>query len=270
MTVVSTLSETKNRIDLPVPVGKVTQTILERINQSEELFSLWEMTNVMAFNRLSMTDHGIKHFQLVTDTALTMLDILKEKNVEFNLEKDHGLDFDYTQSVVLLGCVLHDIGMSVHRDGHEEYSLFIAQHLLQTILDFLPPRERIIIQSETLHAIISHRSGGRPLTVEAGVVRVADALDLTRGRVKVDKEERLMDIYDVSADSIDEVILKSGKKTAIEVDIIMNHTAGLFQVDDLLKKKVDGSGIGRWLDINIFIKKTGKPQLLKQYLGSRK
>ena len=31
-----------------------------------------------------------------------------------------------------------------------------------------------------MHAVISHRSSGRPLTVEGGIVRVADALDMAR------------------------------------------------------------------------------------------
>ncbi|MDQ3008037.1 MAG: HD domain-containing protein [bacterium] len=242
-------------IDVPVKVGAVTQKVLELVNESEELFALWEVTNVVAQKRLHMTDHGIKHFQIVTDTALSILDFLHSNKTTFSLEKDYHLAYDYSQTVVLLASILHDVGMSVHREGHEEFSLFIAHQLLEKLLQFLPVRERIIMRSEVLHAIISHRSGGKPLTIEAGVVRVADALDLTRDRISAVNKNNNLTIHEVSADSIDSVTLTAGKKVPIVVDIVMNHTAGLFQVDELLKRKVDGSGIEHFFDIKIILRK---------------
>ena len=41
--------------------------------------------------------------------------------------------------------------------------------------------ERTVVIAESLHAIIGHRRRGEPYTVEAGVVRVADALDMAQG-----------------------------------------------------------------------------------------
>ena len=49
-----------------------------------------------------------------------------------------------------------------------------ARTYLHFPLDVFPPG------AEILHAIIAHRSGGRPLTVEAGVLRIAEALDISR------------------------------------------------------------------------------------------
>jgi len=71
--------------------------------------------------------------------------------------------------------------MSISREGHEEFSLIISNTILHRILDFLPVEERTIVISETLHAIIAHRSDGIPYTVEAGIVRVADAMDMSEG-----------------------------------------------------------------------------------------
>ena len=42
-----------------------------------------------------------------------------------------------------------------------------------------------MIQSEVLQAITSHREDRRPLTLEAGVIRVADALDMAEGRSRI-------------------------------------------------------------------------------------
>ena len=74
------------------------------------------------------------------------------------------------------------MGMSISREGHEGYSLFLANNILHRILDFLSVEERTIAISEVLHAIIAHRSKGVPYTIEAGIVRVADAFDMSEGR----------------------------------------------------------------------------------------
>jgi metal-dependent HD superfamily phosphatase/phosphodiesterase len=121
------------------------------------------------------------------------------------------------------------------------------------------------LTSEVLHAIISHRSDGRPLTVEAGIVRVADALDMSEGRTRFPYQEGKVDIHSVSALAIDDITIKAGRKTPVQVDITMNHTAGIFQVDELLKKKVMGSGIEKYLEIKIFMDKGQGKQLFKDF-----
>ena len=50
--------------------------------------------------------------------------------------------------------------------------------------------ERTIVVAEALHAIIGHRRRGDPITIEAGIVRVADALDMAQGRSRVPFESR--------------------------------------------------------------------------------
>jgi uncharacterized protein len=96
--------------------------------------------------------------------------------------------------------------MSIHRTDHEEYSLFIAQMKLRELLaDEYDVATATIIRSEILHAIIAHRSGGKPLTLEAGIVRIADALDMAKGRSRIPFEEGSVSIHSVSAAAIDQV-----------------------------------------------------------------
>lgn len=256
------------KISVTTRGNKVLEQALKRVNQDPELQTLWRITNVTAIKRLNMTDHGISHFQLVAEVALKMLRILEKRQVRCSICRDYGLSHDYAELVVFLGAVLHDVGMSVHRTGHEEFSLFLSDRLLQRLLDFLPVSEKTIVISEVLHAIISHRSDGRPLTVEAGIIRVADALDMSQGRTRLPYQQGKLDIHSVSALAIDEVEIKAGKpdEDPIRVNIIMNHTAGIFQVDELLQKKVKGSGIERHLDIVVYIEKEGRRQLFKHFL----
>ncbi|HEX9013050.1 MAG TPA: HD domain-containing protein, partial [Anaerolineaceae bacterium] len=163
------------------------------------------------------------------------------------------------------GSLLHDLGMSINREGHEEFSLFMANSILHRILDFLPIEERTIVTSEVLHAIISHRSGGRPVTVEAGIVRVADAMDMSEGRSRIPYESGNVDIYSVSAAAVDNVKISEGEDIPILVLITMNNSAGLFQVDELLKKKLIGSGIEKYIKVRAVVEKETEKRLVEEF-----
>jgi metal-dependent HD superfamily phosphatase/phosphodiesterase len=45
----------------------------------------------------------------------------------------------------------------------------------------------------------------------------------------------------------------------------MNNSAGLFQVDELLKKKLLGSGIENYIKIRAFIERRKEKKLLKEF-----
>lgn len=257
--------ELPSEIRVPINKNLLLAKILEIINTNEEITTLWKITNVTAIQRLAITDHGILHFDIVANNALQIARLLEKRDIKFTLCRDYKLSTDHAEVVILLASLLHDLGMSIHRSGHEEFSLFLANSLLRELLAFLPVSERTILTSEVLHAIISHRSDGRPLTIEAGIVRVADALDMSEGRTRFPYEEGKLDIHSVSAMAIDGIEIKAGRKTPIQVDITMNHTAGIFQVDELLKKKVMGSGIEKYLEIKIYIDKGKGKQLFKDF-----
>ena len=152
--------------------------------------------------------------------------------------------------MVALAALLHDLGMSIHRADHEAYSLFIAQAKLREILpEIYAPRSATIMRAEILHAIISHRSGGAPLTVEAGVVRVADALDMAKGRSRIPFSSGSLSIHSVSAAAVESVSIDKGSTKPICVTVELSNSAGLFQLDQLLRKKIDGSGLEEYVEI---------------------
>jgi uncharacterized protein len=85
--------------------------------------------------------------------------------------------------------------------------------------------------------------------MEAGIVRVADALDMASGRSRIPFETRRPNIHSISAAAIDAVRIESGEEKAVRVEIEMNNSSGLFQVDELLATKLRGSGIEQHIEV---------------------
>ena len=256
-----------SQIDIHVPLhgNSLLENVLQVINQDVEIKTLWQVINVNAIDRLGMSDHGVVHFQIVANIALRLARILLKNHVEMAIQRDYDLSNQHAELVILLASLLHDLGMSISRDGHEEFSLFLANGILHRILDFLPVEERTIVISEALHAIIAHRSDGVPYTVEAGIVRVADALDMSEGRSRIPYEAGSVDIHAISAAAIDKVEIQEGEDKPILINIRMNNSAGIFQVDELLKRKLVGSGIEKYVKVRAVVESTAEKQLVKEY-----
>ena len=244
----------KPRIRLPLRHSPKLQQVIDRVNTDEELFSLWLAQNVNAVDRLGMSDHGPVHMNIVANIALRLARLLNDEKVDYSLIKDYGdtfgFNFEDVQIVVVLAALMHDVGMSIHRIDHEQYSLFVAQPILRRLLeDIYPLGAATIIRSEVLHAIISHRAGGKPLTIEAGIVRVGDALDMSQGRSRIPFEAGNVNIHSVSAAAVDKVEISHGEERPIRIRIVMNNSAGIFQVDELMKDKLQGSGIEKYVEV---------------------
>src|SRR5215208_2418917 len=141
--------------------------------------------------RLHMSDHSWVHIQIVVNIALRLRRLLRRAGVEPGVVRDHGLNPSDAEVVVTAAVLLHDSGMSIHRTDHEQFSLFLAADKLPALFDGIYEEpEKSVIAAEALHAIIGHRRRGDPMTLEAGVVRVADALDMEQGRSRVPFSER--------------------------------------------------------------------------------
>lgn len=253
-------------IHVPLNNNALLKQVLDHINTNEEILTLWNIINVNAIDRLGMSDHGPVHFQIVANIALRLTRILEKHKVEMSVVKDFKLSKDYAEVIVVLASILHDVGMSIHRANHEEYSLFLTNSLLRETLAFMPVKERTIVISETLHAIISHRSDGKPYTREAGIVRIADALDMSQGRSRIPYEAGKVNIHSLSAYAIEGIDIVEGKERPIQINIHMTNSAGIFQVDELLKEKLENSGIEKYFEINATIVGKTEKKILKEFI----
>lgn len=240
------------RITMSVPDrhNPKLQKIMELVNADEDLYGLWIAANVNAVERLNMTDHGPVHVKIVMNIAVRMLRLLADAGVEPGVVTNYGLEAEDAEVVVALAALLHDVGMSIHRADHEAFSLFIAARKLDELLPAIyTAREQTIVRAEIQHAIISHRSGGSPLTLEAGVVRIADALDMAKGRSRIPFEAGSTSIHSVSAAAVESVSILPGEERPVRVVINLSNSAGIFQLDQLLRNKLDGSGLEPHMEI---------------------
>ncbi|NHN49595.1 HD domain-containing protein [Halostella sp. JP-L12] len=218
--------------------------VLEFLRNDEEVQAYLEAQNVNPVTRKGYNDHGAKHISIVRNRALCLYDLLKEAGVEFNGASDQGLDEADEAVIVGLAGTLHDIGHVVHRDSHAYYSIPLAADVLDRILpEFYDTADAVRVKGEVLHAILCHHTSEDPLTTEAGVIRVADALDMERGRSRMPYEMGGRGINTISSQAIENVALLPGDDRAVLVEIEMTNAAGVYQVDNLLKAKLHGSGL---------------------------
>src|SRR6187455_1076427 len=114
------------RIRAPERANKKLRTLLERVNADKTLKGWWHVANVNAVVRMQINDHSWVHIQIVTNIALKLLRQLTKHGVEPAMVTDYEMERDDAEVVVTLGALTHCIGMAVHRDGHEDFSLFLA------------------------------------------------------------------------------------------------------------------------------------------------
>ncbi len=238
------------RIRVPSRGNRKLEQLITAVNADDQLKAWWHVQAVNATRRLGMSDHSWVHIQIVLNIALRLARLLFRRGVVPSVVADYAMSERDAEVVIASGALFHDSGMIVHRADHEEYSLFLTAQKLPQLLDRIYEEpERSIIVAETLHAIIGHRRRGAPFTIEAGIVRVADALDMAAGRSRVPFEAGHQNIHSLSAYAIEHVRIVPGSDRAVRVEIAMSNSAGIFQVDELLATKLRGSGLEEHIEV---------------------
>jgi uncharacterized protein len=254
------------RIRLPVRANKKLRTVVDRVNKDDQVKGWWHVANVNAVARMEINDHSWVHIQIVTNIALKLLRQLTKHGVEPAMVVDYGMARDDAEVVVALTALTHCVGMSVHRHGHEDFSLFLAEpKLRQLLVGLYEEPDLTVVVSEVLQGIISHRSDGEPLTLEAGILRVADALDMEQGRSRIAFERGRVGIHSLSAAAIEEVEISDGEQKPIRISIRMNNSSGIYQVDGLLKAKLRGSGLEPYVEVIAHIDTEAEKRLVPLY-----
>lgn len=227
--------------DHAFPDGRLHE-VLDVLDTNAECQALLEAQNVNPVTRLGYNDHGPKHVEIVRDRALCLYDLLKRGGIPFSGATDHGLSEADEPVIIALAATFHDIGHIVHRDEHPYWSIPLAADILDRLLPELYDLPAWVqVKAEVLHAIVCHHTEEKPLTEEAGVLRIADGLDMERGRSRQPYEEGGRGINTVSSQAIKRVRLYQGEAVPARVEIEMTNAAGVYQVDSLLKAKLAGS-----------------------------
>lgn len=246
--------------NIPYRNNPKLKAVMERVKEDKKLKTYWRCANVMAIERMGYTDHGPTHVKIVANLSLKLLRILVEKKLIVpSIVESYDMKNDDAEVVVVLGAIFHDLGMIVQRRDHEKYSAFLAMEFLDK---FLTPtyneEEKAIITSEVLHAIVTHEEppSNEPtckiLTKEAGIVGIADALDMEAGRARIPFQSGKVDIHSVSALSIQKVdieLIEGVGMKPINIKIKMSDSAGVFQIDELLKPRILNSGLEQFFHV---------------------
>jgi len=249
--------------------------VMEKVKKDKKLQTYWKCSNVMAIERMGYTDHGPTHVKIVANIALRLLRILVEKKlITPSIVEDYKMNNDDAEVVVVLGSILHDLGMIVQRLNHEKYSATLALTVLDNLLSpTYNEEERVIITSEVLHAIVCHEEqpsnepSNRILTKEAGIVGIADALDMEAVRARIPFNAGKIDIHAVSALSIEkvEVEVTEGTPKPITIKIKMSNSAGVFQIDELLKPRIIKSGLEKFFHVTAEITGEKETRIIEKF-----
>ena len=251
---------------LPARSNKKLQLLMRRINADRELFQIWKCANVNAVDRSGISDHGEIHIRIVANAALRILRLLVEGGVEPSVVKYHGLTVEDAELIVVLAACLHDTGISVHRDHHERYSLFIAFRKVRELLaGIYDEPDLTTMVSETLHAVVAHDANETCLTIEAGVLKVADAIDMTEGRSRIPFEAGKVNIHSVSAQAIAGVNIIKGRAKPVRIEIKLVNAAGIYQIDELLKNKLKHSSLAPFVEVTASIEGEVERRLFDSY-----
>ncbi|MCR4432497.1 MAG: phosphohydrolase [Caldiserica bacterium] len=224
------------------------------LEQDLEVRADWDLADFIAVTKLHFNDHGEVHAKVATSSALTMLDLLVKRDVPMDFMEAEGGDLDDEHLIVMAAGLLHDIGNQVHREWHNLHSVILATPLLDRLLPEIYPdlETRTEIRGFILNAIYAHDFEVSDLTKEAALIGIGDATDMTKGRGRMAFELGNVNIHCVSALGIEEVLIAEGQEKPIEIMIQMSNSAGIFQVQETLGKKVVTSPLKDYVSVIAF------------------
>jgi len=259
----SLLTRSEETIDNIVSKYPKTQGVWDKLRDDSFMTAQWDMADYIAVTKMGYNAHGDIHAKVVTANALKMLDLLLEAGVQPDIvratqetsewgELVESGDLGDAHLIVLLAGLLHDIGNQVNRSDHNLHSEILAIPILDDVITpiYLDERKRGIIRGFILHCIYTHMESIPSYTLEASLVKIADGTDMTKGRGRTPYEMGNVNIHCVSAMSIGEVEIAKGREKPIGITINMTNSAGVFQVEEILYKKLTAGVAGKYIEIS--------------------
>jgi metal-dependent HD superfamily phosphatase/phosphodiesterase len=237
------------KLGIDAPADSRTAQLVQVLEGDIEIQTLWYMANRTS-RRAAVNDHGPVHVRTAMHHGDTLLRLLMEAGVQPNCITDHAMSDDDARVVVLLGLALHDVGMSIHRDRHELLSVPIALDWLRRRVPpvYVEPQLTVIV-SEVVHAILAHNVNERCLTLEAGIVKVADALDMTKGRSRKALSAGKIDIHSISAAAVEAVRVTRGTNKPIRIEVDINNPSAVFHLKEVFGQKLAHSSIQEYVEV---------------------
>lgn len=224
--------------------------------EDTELQEMQDYANNVSIKRLGYNDHGPVHMRQVTANAIKMLNILHESKIKTSLEEEETGTFEDSMCAVILAGLMHDLGMMIGRQGHEDMSVILAKPLIERSLMHIFPEDlhrRVVIRSVAIEAIIGHMSSRKIHSTEAGILLIADGCDMTKGRARIplsiNTAPKVGDIHKYSANAINRIKIQHGEKKPIKISVEMSAEVGFFQIEEVLFTKIDSSPAKKYVEL---------------------
>jgi uncharacterized protein len=255
---------TPEKDPLPLNIG-------EALMSDPELESIQNYSNTVSIMRLGFNDHGPVHMRTVTYNAIIMMSILYKANVPMNLQAEKAGTFADSMTAVIFAAFMHDFGMTIGRQDHELYSVFLALPIMDKMLSKFIPGDanldrRVSIRSLAMEGIVGHMGTRKIHSLEAGLILIADGCDMTKGRARIpmelDNAPKVGDIHKYSANSIEKVEITAGTDKPIRIQIFMSAEVGFFQIEEVLLQKINCSPAKKYIELLAGIENSE----MKQYL----
>lgn len=238
----------------------------EALSSDPEAKANWDMSNYITMRKLGYNDHGRVHAFLTGAASTALTELLLEAEILPDIIESGVGDADDVFLTVILGTMLHDIGNQIHRVAHEAHGVALALPIIDRILApiYSDPYKRIKIRSFILSSINCHDLNPAPLTIEGGITAVADGTDITKGRGRKAFALGSVDIHSISALAVDEVSIGKGRDKPILINVTMNNSGGIFQVEEVLAPKIIRTPMRQWVELRASIREEGEESILSR------
>ncbi|MFH0972167.1 MAG: HD domain-containing protein [Candidatus Micrarchaeota archaeon] len=208
------------------------QKLYRDFSSSREFKDACEAANKLVVDRLGYNDHGIVHAKIVARNALKIYQLLEKAGIGGNYVTEGSGNSEDVKLILLLSSLLHDVGNAIHRKEHFMHSTIIGANMLEEY--DISPRKKIAIQE----CIYAHDDSIEATSIEASILKIADALDMEEGRARIPFRMGNMDIHTVSALAIRKIEVLEGKQKPVLLKILMSCVSGIFQVQEMLVRQV--------------------------------
>jgi hypothetical protein len=229
---------------------------VQYIINDPEIKHLQDYANTVSIKRLNYNDHGPVHMKKVALNAVIMAEILKKSGIVFNLELEECGTYEDSLVSILTAALLHDIGMSVGRADHEKMSVIIGVPIIDRIMKHVYSdnlQQRIIGRSLAVECISGHMGNRKIHSLEAGLLLIADGLDMEKGRARIplmmETESKVGDIHKYSASAIEKVFIEEGDAKPLKINVSMSESVGFYQIEEVLFSKINSSPLKQYIEL---------------------
>ena len=243
--------------------------VMKYIISDKEIQILQDYANVVSIKRLGYNDHGPVHMRKAALNSILMFELLEQAEIKLNLEKERIGTAEDSKIAVIVAAMIHDIGMTISRQGHEYMSVNLAIPIIDRILEQFYHSDiskKVIMKSLIIECIFGHMATQAIHSLEAGLVLIGDGCDMEQGRSRISTilsdRPRVGDIHRYSSTGIERVNILKGEKRPIQIRVDMSESVGFFQVEEVLFPKISFSPVKKYIELYAGVK--GKD--LKRYL----